>query len=285
MKVSHFDCGHICPCGLGILGKAFSKKNTPSFATRVTLLETSEGPLLIDAGYPRHFLAAPERYPVRWAALRPQAGEEQSAASRLKSMGLNPNDVRHILLTHLDYDHMGGVVDFPKATLHVLESEVLAARSPRLGFEQVRYREFQSLLNFRNLVLVRAFSMPWHGTMTAAPISSLSNQLRFVPLPGHTRGHAGVAYAPHAQGRLSDWTLHAGDAFFDQSELETKASFQVLSSLTSLLHTDSRQAARTLMALRRLQREGLNIECSHDASSFLRSLPGDSQSTLERNQA
>ena len=35
--------------------------------------------------------------------------------------------VRHILLTHLDFDHAGGLEDFPRARVHVMQAEMEAA--------------------------------------------------------------------------------------------------------------------------------------------------------------
>jgi glyoxylase-like metal-dependent hydrolase (beta-lactamase superfamily II) len=35
----------------------------------------------------------------------------------------DPKDVRHIVLTHLDFDPAGGLGDFPHATVHMLADE------------------------------------------------------------------------------------------------------------------------------------------------------------------
>ncbi len=37
----------------------------------------------------------------------------------MKRLGYSINDVRHIILTHLDLDHAGGLHDFPNAAVHV----------------------------------------------------------------------------------------------------------------------------------------------------------------------
>ena len=56
---------------------------------------------------------------------RPRLGStrprRQSSRSRL--WVIQPGDVRHVLLTHLDRDHAGGIPDFPKARVHVHRKE------------------------------------------------------------------------------------------------------------------------------------------------------------------
>jgi glyoxylase-like metal-dependent hydrolase (beta-lactamase superfamily II) len=50
--------------------------------------------------------------------------------------------VRHIVLTHLDFDHAGGLEDFPEAIVHVMQTEIETARN-RHGFissQRYRYR-------------------------------------------------------------------------------------------------------------------------------------------------
>jgi len=36
---------------------------------------------------------------------------------------VDASDVRHIVLTHLGFDHAGGLDDFPAATVHLLRQE------------------------------------------------------------------------------------------------------------------------------------------------------------------
>ena len=50
------------------------------------------------------------------------------------NLGFSPDDVRHIVLTHLDFDHAGGIEDFPNARVHVLAREREAAERERRGF-------------------------------------------------------------------------------------------------------------------------------------------------------
>lgn len=56
---------------------------------------------------------------------------------QLEQLGFSARDVRHIVLTHLDFDHAGGL---PEATVHVMQSEIATARD-RGGFiASNRYR-------------------------------------------------------------------------------------------------------------------------------------------------
>ena len=92
-----------------------------------------------------------------------------------------------------------------------------------------------------------------------------------VPLPGHTRGHAGIAV--HSEGR---WQLLAGDAYFHQDELEpgTYRCPPGLRGYQWMMEQDRRQrlASRDqVRSLRRLHSRGeLEIFCSHDVAEFER---------------
>lgn len=55
-------------------------------------------------------------------------------------LGFCARDVRHILLTHLDFDHAGGVEDFPEATVHVMQAEIDAAQDRHSLIASQRYR-------------------------------------------------------------------------------------------------------------------------------------------------
>ena len=74
-------------------------------------------------------LKGPEETIVVDAGTSPEMALERnligyvSPAEVLSRIGVIPEDVRHVILTHLHWDHMGGVRLFPKATFYVQESE------------------------------------------------------------------------------------------------------------------------------------------------------------------
>ncbi|NEU36475.1 MBL fold metallo-hydrolase, partial [bacterium LRH843] len=52
---------------------------------------------------------------------------ELTAIAQVQKLGFSPKDVKHILVSHLDFDHAGGISDFPNATVHILSNEYNAA--------------------------------------------------------------------------------------------------------------------------------------------------------------
>ena len=61
---------------------------------------------------------------------RPLIDPRQTALAQVRRLGFAAADVRHIVLTHLDLDHAGGLSDFPTARVHVLDVEHAAAMRP-----------------------------------------------------------------------------------------------------------------------------------------------------------
>lgn len=55
---------------------------------------------------------------------------------QIRRLGYAASDVCHIVLTELDFDHAGGLEDFPDARVHVFDSveyEAPCRASPREG--------------------------------------------------------------------------------------------------------------------------------------------------------
>ena len=71
----------------------------------------------------------PPRSPFS-AAFRPSGDVSEAAVERIRGIGFDPTDVRHIACTHLDLDHAGGLPDFPGAEVHAFRPEHEAAVDP-----------------------------------------------------------------------------------------------------------------------------------------------------------
>jgi glyoxylase-like metal-dependent hydrolase (beta-lactamase superfamily II) len=116
-------------------------------------------------------------------------------------------------LTHLDFDHAGGLEDFPEATVHVMQSEMETARDRRGFIASQRYRSNQ-WDEVKHWQYYTAAGEPWFGFEAVRDLAGLPPEILLIPLVGHTHGHAGIAVQT-AEG----WLLHAGDAYFYRDEM------------------------------------------------------------------
>ena len=62
----------------------------------------------------------------------------RSPAEGLKLMGVDAAEVENVILTHMHYDHAGGLDAFPNANLHVQQTEMQFATGPCMCFEAIK---------------------------------------------------------------------------------------------------------------------------------------------------
>jgi glyoxylase-like metal-dependent hydrolase (beta-lactamase superfamily II) len=136
------------------------------------------------------------------------------ALPQIEALGFRREDVRHIVLTHIDFDHAGGLPDFPQAKVHVHATEKEAAFARTKFKDKTRYRPPQ-FAHGPAWETYEALGEPWKGVPAARQLAGLPPEILALPMPGHSRGHAAIAVDT---GR--GWLVHAGDAYFHRSVLE-----------------------------------------------------------------
>ena len=147
MKIHHLNLVTMCPFG----GRLVSGGQGPVLATgelvaHALLVETPrDGLVLVDTGIGLDDMRAPRRrLGIGFFELaRPRLDLEQTAARQVERLGFKREDVRHIVPTHLDVDHAGGLPDFPDAKVHVHRKERDAALTRPTFKERERYRPKQ----------------------------------------------------------------------------------------------------------------------------------------------
>lgn len=247
------------------------------------LIETeASGLVLVDTGYGLRDVAHPHRrpdprIPVPWRAmLNIRLREEETAVRQIEAMGYRRDDVRHIVLTHLDFDHAGGLEDFPNATVHVMRREFDDAAGPHAGVvarNRWRAPQWDEVARWQ---LHSAGGQGWFGFDAVRDLPGLPPEILLVPLPGHTWGHAGVAIR-QAGGR---WLLHAGDAYFYRGEMRTakRRCTPGLRAYQRLMEVDATARLsnqRRLRALSIERRDEVAITCAHDPVEWERCRDGD----------
>jgi glyoxylase-like metal-dependent hydrolase (beta-lactamase superfamily II) len=265
MKIHYLRCGTDCPLG-GALFDGFSKGPLGHIPCAAQLIETNEGLVLVDTGYGTQDVRHPHpRLSVAFRALlNIRFRIEETAIHQVEALGYAPSDVRHIVLTHLDFDHAGGLEDFPQARVHVMEREREAAEKKRRGFvARRRYRPVQ-WDDVRDWRTYAGGGEPWFGFDSVRQLDGLPPEILMVPLPGHTWGHAGVAIQTG-----DGWVLNAGDAYFYRGEMNPQhySCTPGLRFYQRLMEVDRSARLANQDRLRQLNREHgkeITIFCSHD---------------------
>jgi glyoxylase-like metal-dependent hydrolase (beta-lactamase superfamily II) len=219
MRIHHLNCGTMRPYGGRLVSGTGSVLATAEMVCHCLLVEADHGLVLVDTGLGTGDVADPDATLTRaWRRMaRPVLAESETAVRQIEGLGFRAEDVSDIVLTHLDLDHGGGLRDFPHARVHVLRSELEAARSARTSTERTRYPRGQWAHGPR-WATHEPQGEEWFGFDAVRELPGVPAEILLVPLSGHTVGHTGVAV------RNGDgWLLHAGDAYFFHAEMRTDA--------------------------------------------------------------
>lgn len=239
-------------------------------ACHCVLIEAADSLVLIDTGFGTHDVRSPRpRNSAFFMALvSPDFRENMTAVRQIERLGFSPRDVRDIVLTHLDFDHAGGLDDFPHATIHLLQEERRAATAQRTWMDRQRYRPQQWGQHTQWQEYSSGRGEAWFGFDCVRDLSGLPPEILLVPLRGHTLGHAGVAINTD-----SGWLLQAGDAYFyhEEMNLEAPRCTPGLRFYQWMLEKDRAARFANQARLRHLKREHggqVRVTSSHDVEEF-----------------
>lgn len=255
MKVHHLNCG----------------TTAWGMVDHCLLVETAAaGLVLVDTGFGLNCVRHPELLGWSRRMIRPVLREDETAIRQIEALGHDPSDVRHIVLTHLDYDHTGGLADFPWATVHVHGPEYRAGMRPTF-VERMRYRGEQLWAHGVKWQINEVEGHDrWFGFEAVRELPGLPPGILVIPLLGHSRGHVGVAV--HAGER---WLLLAGDAYTFPSALAPNVA-GAASRAAHIIGDHPSYPRAQLQNIHRLAdlttqyRHNIAVFCSHDPAEFSR---------------
>jgi glyoxylase-like metal-dependent hydrolase (beta-lactamase superfamily II) len=268
MRIHHLNTATMCPMGAKLVNGRGSLFERARLICHVLLIETNDGLVLVDTGLGMGDIEDPMRLGKKWVRqVAPRLDPAETALAQVKALGFSPDDVRHIIPTHLDLDHAGGLPDFPKARihLHIREHEAAVRRTIRTKPGRYIPGHWSHEPNWK---LYGNGGENWFGFSGVRPFSNRETDILIIPLPGHTPGHSGVAVRGPDK-----WLLHAGDAFFFHGQIENPPVPTPLGLRIFQRKADTDRAARKanqerLRVLNEKHGHEVTIFNAHDPVSF-----------------
>jgi glyoxylase-like metal-dependent hydrolase (beta-lactamase superfamily II) len=257
MIAKHFSALSMCPRARFLLG------DSPEMVCHCLVVETKDGLVVVDCGlFAETDFSGGMRTPGSFLALMRLRRDDRdaTAARQLEMLGYRTKDVRHVVCTHLDLDHAGGIADFPHAAIHVMEAERSAAITPRTLRERERYIA-KHFAHEPKWVTHEAGGERWMGFESVRALGDAEPDLLLVPLAGHTRGHAAVAVRT-----ATGWLLHCGDAYFHDAEMKeggkAPIGFDLFQRMVAIDDAQRRTNQRRLRELK-AGHDDVTVFCAH----------------------
>lgn len=148
------------------------------------------GPVLVDTGLHPSVTIDPAqsfgKVAARFNEFRFESG--QPVAAQLRQRGVEPADVRVVVMTHLHTDHASGVSEFPDATFVVDRREWESAIRPRGTLRGYRPAQFDYGFDWR-AVDYESGDIESFATFGASLDLFGDGSVRLVATPGHSAGH------------------------------------------------------------------------------------------------
>jgi glyoxylase-like metal-dependent hydrolase (beta-lactamase superfamily II) len=199
---------------LGLLGAEKVEIPIPAFLVE----HPTAGPILIDTGYHPSCAVDPKQNLGRIGALAfngIKMEASQAVPAQMRALGIAPNSVTLVVMTHLHIDHASAMSEFPAATFVFAKQEWEAAIEPRGDLRGYHRRQFDHAFDYRTLDFESADADSFASFGRSFDLLG-DGSVRVVFTPGHSRGHMSVILRLGA-GEL----LVAGDAIFTRETLRT----------------------------------------------------------------
>jgi N-acyl homoserine lactone hydrolase len=178
------------------------------------------GAILIDTGLHPSCAVDPKQNLGRVGSLAfpgLQMDPKQAVTEQLRVRGIQPADVKLVVMTHLHIDHASAMSEFPKATFVFSKREWEAATEARNWQHGYRTRQFDHGFDYRTLDFEGVAGTDSYATFGRSFDLFGDGSIRAVYTPGHTHGHMSIVL------RLVDnrEALVAGDAIYTRHALDT----------------------------------------------------------------
>lgn len=172
----------------------FTSKQWVPLPINVFVIEHAEGLVLFDTGMDRAVVTNPDYFPDKVTAFfmrhifRFHQGPEDTLSSQLELAGYNATDVRIAVISHLHFDHAGGIREIPQAELIVSQEAWDHMRGPHPEREGVLRRDIDvPEASWRQITFQRVDD-PALAPFTLSFDLMGDGSMILLPTPGHLPG-------------------------------------------------------------------------------------------------
>ena len=168
--------------------------------------------ILVDTGYDEAEAATRDR-PIL-----------ANPARALEPLGVRPEDISQLVVTHLHYDHAGGLQHFPNAHLHLQAAEMAYATGPCMCHDALR-------MPFTAAHVCEAVTRLYSGKLTFHDgEAEIAEGVTVHRIGGHSRGLQCVRVMTSA-----GWLVLASDAAHFYENFEARKPFPIVVDLQDML--------------------------------------------------
>ena len=264
--VHHLNCATMCPVAGFLLGG--NGLGAANMVAHCLLLETErDGLVLVDTGFGTRDVEGKTGIPrgSRCSPALPCSTRRRRSHRSARSAS-SPADVKHIVVTHLDLDHAGGLADFPNAKvhLHAREHAAAMARHDVQGARALPHGALGARPEVGGLHRGRRhLARPTGGH----PLRGLDADIGLLPMHGHTRGHSAVI-AKTATAGSSTRAMRTSIATRSKATARSRRASRVRAR-----HTDDLAVAASRFGRRRCaswprRYPDLDMFCAHDPREY-----------------
>lgn len=176
------------------------------------VLRSGDQVILVDTGYDDAEAKSRDR-PIR-----------MDPGAALAPLGLTPDDITTVIVTHLHYDHAGGLHLFPNATLHMQAAEMAFATGPCMCHNTLR-------MPFTAIHVCEAVKRLYAGKLVFHDgDGQVADGVTVHCIGGHSRGLQCVRVLTAA-----GWMVLASDAAHYYENFEARKPFPVVVDLQNML--------------------------------------------------
>ena len=264
MRVHHLNCATMCPlAGFLLGGKGLGRGH---MVAHCLLVETPrDGLVLVDTGFGTRDVEGKTHISGLFTRfVGPALDHAETALAQVIALGFTAADVKHIVVTHLDLDHAGGLGDFPHAKVHLHAREHAAALARPTRKERERYMATH-WAHGPKWEVYSEDGDTWRGLPAIAKLRGVDADIAIVPMHGHTRGHSAIVVGTGAR-----WLVHAGDAYFHRDTVHGDRTPLGFAVFERTMQMDGAARRASVAALRQLKSSyaDLDIFSAHDPTEW-----------------